>query len=632
MGERPRFSEGVFADHGKNRIMVQDPSRTLQDEHLQALARLFLLLLLVPAALLTFWTHIAQLCAITFSIYAVVAVGLIVLAACVILWMHVLRGLPSRLGDEIIPGVTLVLFGLLGAMLSLFTHRPDLDDIHYLPNVVYYLENPSAPMGFDIHFLDAGGDLFRSWYWGTSLPFEYAQGAVAHVAGIDLLTMYYMIMPALFGFAMAVVWFYGISRFSRHSYASVAGAGLIFLSLLLMGERHASFGNFAFNRLFQGKAVLFAIGLPLYAAFTLDFFKSPHMQSWLRLLALATAAIGLSASAAMLLPILAVSLTLAGAFAYRGTVKEQLVRAVGVLCSLIYPGVYAVSILLSRESVVTTELPSAGFYPTTFGGHADYVFGPVLYICAAMTAGLAIFILEKKQRRFVALWIISLAMLLNPWIAKLMISNVAMRSVYWRLFYLLPFPLVVGLVGAGLAVRLQRDGRGRLRVLTTAIGALLVLAHLPSASPSIFRHGTRLGIPGYEVNDLGLARQVLDLAPPSGAMLACPAISHSLPMVTAKYPQMRVRTDGVVAWLSRRGRKDEAIRRLLASDFLGGEGSREGLQSLGWVIEHCPQVRSVVMDRAVAERQGGLITRLLTDVGFSDRRQSRDLVLLARRP
>jgi hypothetical protein len=87
---------------------------------------------------------------------------------------------------------------------------------------------------------------------------------------------------------------------------------------------------------------------------------------------------------------------------------------------------------------------------------------------------------------------------------------------------------------------------------------------------------------------------------------------------------MRVRTDGIILWMSQQGKKEQADHRITASDFLGGQLTSRSLNSLVVVLDNCPQIRSVVAVRYVAD---SLLFQLMNKYGFTERRMDPDIVV-----
>jgi hypothetical protein len=220
---------------------------------------------------------------------------------------------------------------------------------------------------------------------------------------------------------------------------------------------------------------------------------------------------------------------------------------------------------------------------------------------------------------------------MNPLVAPLVMKHVTSPILYWRIFYLLPFPLVVGIAGAALTVKLDSVGRmWRLLVLGGAL-LLLGLAHLPESSSSVFRRGTRFDKPEYRVDYLPQVRELLALNIPPGTMIAPPGVRLSLTLLSSQYPQMLIRPDGIRAWMAHLGRPEEAEERIAASDFLGGAVSDECFDALKSLIKKWPQIRTVVASRLVAEAYGSELRDALEKQGFIESKTTRDLEVFIRR-
>ncbi len=600
---------------------------------LSELVRMFLVLIMSVAAALTVLTHIAQITGISFRVYAIIGTCITIIVTGCILWRELSKQIIKTVTAHPGPAAALAGCSLLGALLCLVSHRFDFDDFYYVPNVVYYLEHPTEAMGFLIHFVDSGGDPFVSYHFG-SFPFEYSEGILAYITRYHFLTVYYFLAPALFGGMIPLVWFYLISRFGFRSRAAITGSFIICMSLLLMGEQHGSFGNFAFNRIFQGKVVMLAVGIPLFVGLTMDFFRWPGKRHWFYLFLASVAMVGFSTSAAMLLPMLASVLVIASCFWYVPNVRAWLLRGFFYLCTLVYPILYAGTFLLMSPELLNSNNPIYRHRLTTYLANVKNVLGgSVVIIFLAAGTILAISLLQKRHRRFIVAWLALLFLLyLNPLVGPI-VMKLTRQSVFWRLFYLLPFPLVLGLSGAAVAGRLENKSPKWGRIFFGTITVLLLAAHLPASSSSVFRRGprvTKFGIPRYKVLNIREARSVLESAPPPGTMLALQEVSRSLPMLTAKYPQLLIRPHAIYIWMDQRGAMDKAIHRIQAQAFLGGRMSKENLDSLVWVIRQNPQIRSIVAYSRVAEAGNRYLFGLLKNFGFAEHMLADDLVVFIR--
>jgi hypothetical protein len=606
-------------------------------------ARLILVWISSVFALLTVLTHLAQMTGMSFGTYSIIGVVVALIATFVVLRFEIPR--ITSVGIKADPRLTGMFAAccLFSAFLCLASYRPDRDDCHYLPNAVYHLENPDEPMGFAVHFMEFGEEPFVS-YHRASIPFEYVQAIAARVANTHLLTVYYILAPALFGVMISLAWFYLLSRFTDSGSAAVFGVLIICLCLVLMGRTHWSYGNYAFNRIVQGKTVVFMVGIPLFVALTVDFFRSPGLRNWMYLLALSAALVGCSVASAVLIPMLALVLAVAGSLSYVSGGKLRLLHGIRYLCSQLYPVAYAISIFfLSRGQVGSESILNEG-WPRTFHVHADRVIGDPL-ARGFLIAGTAISVLflRGRNRLFLIVWFaLTAGLYLNPKVAPLVIEHLTSPNLYWRVFYLLPFPLVIGLSGAAL-VSLLENRRTIWRVLIpTTVTALLLLAHLPESSPSVFRgdpskppRTTLLRMPNYKIAKLSVTRKILDASPPGGVMLAPWWISGTAAVLTAKHKHICYRRDGMLLWFEGEGRTIEAKRRTIASQFLGGEVTREsrrgGWNSVAWILERYPDITCVVARNTVVEAKRHRLEERLRQWGFTKKAEADYMVVFTRR-
>src|SRR3546814_1191369 len=77
---------------------------------------------------------------------------------------------------------------------------------------------------------------------------------------------------------------------------------ILFACVLALGEATGAYGNFAFVRLFQGKAILATCMVPAIIGAALDYARHGGARHWLLLLATQIAALGFAASALFVAP------------------------------------------------------------------------------------------------------------------------------------------------------------------------------------------------------------------------------------------------------------------------------------------------------------------------------------------
>jgi hypothetical protein len=516
---------------------------------------------------------IARITGITFRAYVVVS-SLLSLVGVGIVALHLhsrLRGGAKRDSGSL---VLVLLLGLLGAVLALATLRPDTDDYLYVPDAVHFLDRLDEPMDLYIHFfVESLEDPIVSVSQGTSTAYEYCRAAIAFLFNTDFLDIYYIASVGLMGFLIPLAHFLLARRLTSDSRHALMGAVVSVSVLLIMTEVHHSFGNFAFPRIFQGKAVLLSVVLPVFAAFTISYFARPTGARWWCLFATATAGVGMSPSAAVLLPIHASVLAAAYmASVYRrwgAAFSAMLQTALKYLCTVAFSVAY-VGVL--HYLIRIRGLGNDPFTLRGVAGGADaslslifstgFPLTPTIIVLASV---LVVALVRDWRRTFMTWWAVMVAVLfLSPLAENLWTKALIPANMYWRLYYLYPFPAVVILAGA---VVFDRVGKRLSRQASSVAVALLLV--LSTGHYLGHFHGLgQIGWSDYKlpVGALQDARAVVSVAP-EGVMLAPEDLYGIIPMLGAGHPQIRTRPDGQQLWIPQP--RERGIR-VGASQFVGG--------------------------------------------------------------
>ncbi|MCB2187184.1 MAG: hypothetical protein KQJ78_12245 [Deltaproteobacteria bacterium] len=235
--------------------------------------------------------------------------------------------------------------GLVGLLLAavaytLCSHRPDIDDSAYLNFVVTTLDHPAWPLlSRDGMFGPESFPIYFPIYRAHS--FELLVALATRLTGLSHFTLYYLVLPAL-GAGLVVAGHAWIFHrwLPRGSLAAVA---FVVLALVVWGDAHRAFGNFAFVRMFQGKAYLVSLVVPLIIYFAVAYLERPGWRAWILLALAQVAAVGFSSTALLVAP-LACLLALAGG--WRPQRRQTLVVLAGAL-SVLY--VLGLGLLVTRE-------------------------------------------------------------------------------------------------------------------------------------------------------------------------------------------------------------------------------------------------------------------------------------------
>jgi hypothetical protein len=171
---------------------------------------------------------------------------------------RVSRGNPdpdSRAGRS--AEIQLWLLAAAAVVLTLVSHRPDVDDAFYMNAAVSTADAPGqALLSLDGMHGIAGLPLYLPVYRVHS--FELLNGALSYLTGIPVIYCFHWLSAAAAALLAPLAWATLFRILTpRQWLASVVTLAVV---LIAAGETHRWYGNFAFVRLWQGKAVFLTVG------------------------------------------------------------------------------------------------------------------------------------------------------------------------------------------------------------------------------------------------------------------------------------------------------------------------------------------------------------------------------------
>ena len=147
--------------------------------------------------------------------------------------------------------------GLICAVAAAAAHHGDADDAFYVNLSVWALDHPAAPLllGDTLHGFEG---IPMSLPVFKLLSYEILQAAVARLTGVSALTVAHLWVPPLMAFLIPFAW----ARLARLLLPThwLFAVGLVIAQLFLLGDGHASYGDFGLLRLQQGKTVMLDLG------------------------------------------------------------------------------------------------------------------------------------------------------------------------------------------------------------------------------------------------------------------------------------------------------------------------------------------------------------------------------------
>jgi hypothetical protein len=336
---------------------------------------------------------------------------------------------------------------LVAVVITLTSHRSDLDDSNFIQIAAQTLRFPErAPLTFDAS-LGVVTEPFRFAPYRLA-SYETLIALLAGWTGLDLLTVYYLLLPGITA-ALTVGVAFLLARWFLPCGLAVAAVVVFVLIMLAWGETHVAYGNRVFVRLFQGKGLLIALATPITLIAGLMLLRRPSVWNWTFLALAQVAAIGVSSSG---LVCTFVTTALIVVMAVRSDVRAFVAMAVAIGATLVYPAVLGAWLEFAGGKLV--PLSEIGtFLPinASLGLRVREALALALLVFGVAALGTSV------QRREYALLVgATLVLVLNPWLAE-RLSGLSARNVSWRLAWAAPVPLLLAVaVAAAISPALAR--------------------------------------------------------------------------------------------------------------------------------------------------------------------------------
>ncbi len=478
---------------------------------------------------------------------------------------------------------------LLAVLITWTVSRPNKDDAFYLGIAVAAADFPDRPLLRDdpVHGV-AGVPVHHPAYRLHAL--EIAVGAAARLTGMAAIYWSHFAVSGLGALLLVFAWARLIRLLVPGRWVSTLL--VLLLIFLTVGDVHRWYGNYAFVRIFQGKAVFASALLPLIIVYALEYVLAPRARRWLALAFCQAAAVGLTPVAVWIAPAVAgLALLAAGGLNRRG-LRSVFLGALASFYPLVAGAVVAVALqgepprparTVSKASLerVIDRLPPVAGDDSAWAlvrEASERVLGDGLLVwCVVLASALAWWLAPERLARRVCL-VFPLGLLiccLNPIAAELTASAVG-EKLYWRALWVLPVPLLIAIcLTAPLSAG---DHRGRFPSHGRRAAALMLSAAfvflVPERQLLSMANGVAIRPFGLKVPDCyRVAEAVARSAPPGSAVLAPLEVSpwvvtfhrHTNPLMVRKIylPVLRRHLD----------RSDVAGRRHL-TEMVTGRGAR----------------------------------------------------------
>jgi Family of unknown function (DUF6077) len=212
---------------------------------------------------------------------------------------------------------------LIAALLTLGSNNPDPDDAFFMSLISATLDHPGAKLYTFDNLYRSGIPALEGAYHLLQ-TYEYFVAVLASVTGLSGHLLYYLVLPALWTVVGGLTQWLLLRRFLTAGPALIGLAGLVLL-LAVWGDEHRAYGNFAFVRMYQGKAIYLFVALPMIVYSALRYRSDPTARNWIFLMLHQFAGVGFTVNGAVLGPLAAGMVLLAGMKWSRQSIRESVV-------------------------------------------------------------------------------------------------------------------------------------------------------------------------------------------------------------------------------------------------------------------------------------------------------------------
>ncbi|WP_157563099.1 DUF6077 domain-containing protein [Micromonospora chokoriensis] len=418
-------------------------------------------------------------------------------------------------------GYVVLAVSLAGAYYATLLTRVSLDDVFYVGKSVWVAERDQIPFR---DFLFTEGALPG----GSANPpipsFEVFIGALARVLHVHAASVtWYLMLPLLAVFVIFALWRL-VLRWAPRRPLLVFGVALAYI-LLVAGSPDV-LNTYHLPRLTQGKSVFVHGLVPLAWVYLTDYLETRSRRALGLLALLSVAAVGLTTTAVILLPLLA-----ATAAAMLLVMRRPREAALCFAAAAAYP---LLSALLTRlttsglDNVIATYaevLPPREIYGLS-------LWLGVLGVIAGVAMWASPLLLRPGVPRLLsASAALSVTVLLIPGVLVLGADLSGLAAVLWRVPWIVPLPMLVGLLAV---IKLPRLAVAN-RVLAFGLPVALVLAFYSLGAPMwtgiVVADKPSWRLPETRKNvTFWITKQDL----PAGLVLAPTSVMRAMPQVTTR--------------------------------------------------------------------------------------------------
>ena len=334
------------------------------------------------------------------------------------------------------PRFEIFFFATLLCVVLLYTlcaYKSDYDDSEYLQIAVQTLLHPErAPLSFDAS-LGYVVEPFRFPPYRFT-AYENFAAFLADVCSIDLMTVYYILLPAL-GSVLCMCCAYLLARWFLSRTMALVALFVFLLVIVAWGETSIAYGSRMLVRLYQGKGWLVAVSTPFIVLCGLMLMREKKLAVWLCYIVGNIAAVGFSSSG---LVVTFGTVLLLAPLAFARTVKKTVGNLLVLGSGLVYP-LLCGSLLVFKYKNVSSFAIERIPIDASLGGDGRECLTLALFVLVACLRG------TGRQRELFLLVGGTLFLIINPWGAEI-VAQLAAQNMRWRLAWAAPVPIIMAIL------------------------------------------------------------------------------------------------------------------------------------------------------------------------------------------
>ncbi|WP_433323698.1 DUF6077 domain-containing protein [Spirillospora sp. CA-294931] len=409
------------------------------------------------------------------------------------------------------------------AVASLFIVNSDGDDTYFVSRSVATAATGEIPLRDVIFTSGKTGGLSGE---PPVSSIEVLVGALARLTGLHATSfLYYLALPAVTFLSLWTVWRLVRTWAPRNALACYAVAAVF---LLWGGLGQAAMASFHMSRMWQGKAMFLSALIPLLYVYLTRWAERRSASALALLAAGGVAAVGLTSTATMIVPLITV------AAAAPLVVSGRLRTGAAALALMAYPIAAGLAVVVLGSKVAV--------HGAIQNGEVSYSW-VLLSGTLGIMAGLALWLSPWTARRgvpaLVTTGVAAVATLVFlPGVMELLTDITDAGQVMWRLTWVVPVPVFIGLL-AGVRVPLPRLPRAGLALVPLVPAAVLATVLIVGGAPVWTKtNGSTLADrPSWKTSSvvgLSASRALLRRTGGRGVLLMPQSYMRTVPLLTAK--------------------------------------------------------------------------------------------------